>query len=174
MISLLFISACLVQTGVATREELIAGFTRLSSDVIELRNEIESSISNRCNSILGCYQSSYDECQSEYTNAQSCPSFETFGYAISECGTGNRCNGLFDDSITTVRLPANLATGPNGNPQNHEVTEAICYSRSAQRWMVQKYNNDKQFWNSIGVAAPQMYFGRYVLCFDFYIVTPND
>lgn len=121
-------------TAYAGREELIQGISRLNSDVIELRNEIERSISNRCNSIRGCYMASYDECNSEYTDRQICPSFQELGFAINGCGRGEKCNGLFDETITTVRLPASIATGPNGNPKNPEVVEAICYTRSAQSW----------------------------------------
>lgn len=143
----------------ATREDLVAGIQRLSSDVIELKNVVESSISNRCDSIRGCYKTSYDECQSKYTKRQSCPSIYDIGYAIPECGRGVNCNGLFDHTITTVRLPANIANGPNGNPKNPEVIEAVCYTRTAQRWMVQKYNQDKNLWKSLNVTSPQMYFG---------------
>ena len=107
----------------ATEQDLINLITRLNSDVIELRNEIESSISTRCDSIRGCYQSSYDECQSEYdTSSQTCPSVDELGYAIEECGAGIKCNGLFDSGVTTVRIPEQLAQGPNRNPTNPSVS----------------------------------------------------
>lgn len=154
-------AACLVQSFAvrAAQEELIRGIQRLNSDVIELRNEVESSISRRCDSIEGCYKTSFDECRSEYTSRQHCPSLDLLGYAVPGCGSGTNCNGLFDSTITTVRLPANLATGANGNPANAEVVEAVCYSRSAEKWMVQKYNEDKQLWKSLNVSSPRMYFG---------------
>ncbi len=81
------------------------------------------------------------------------------GYAIPECGSGKNCNGLFDHTISTVRLPASLATGQNGNPTDADVVEAVCYTRTAQHWMVDKYNQDKSFWQAIGVSSPQMFFG---------------
>lgn len=102
---------------------------------------------------------SFDECQSAYTARQQCPSKDELGFAIPECGTGAACNGLFDYSVTTVRLPASAATGPGSNPTNAEVIEAVCYTRTAQSWMVRKYEEDKQWWKSIGVSSPQMYFG---------------
>ena len=163
MILLPFIAAAyvvqIIPVTTATRQDLVVGVNRLSSDVIALRNEIERSISNRCASIRGCYKSSYGECQSEYTTQQTCPSIDEIGFAISDCGSGKRCNGLFDKSITTVRIPATLATGENGNPTNPEVVEAICYTRTAQAWMVNKYNQDKEVWKSLGVDSPQMFFG---------------
>ena len=67
----------------AAREDLIAIIERLNSDLLELRNEIEYSISNRCASIAGCAKSSYDECQSEYTKSQQCPAFEKYGASMS-------------------------------------------------------------------------------------------
>jgi len=193
----------------AARQDLIAIIQRLNSDLLELRNEIEKSISKRCASIAACSKSSYDECQSEYTESQMCPAFEKYGtssfiiissqnvsssprtllillhpsllniysilklsihfhflslflfqgYAIPECGSGQSCNGLFDHTISTVRLPANLATGHNGNPTDPNVVEAICYTQIAQDWMVNKYNQDMKFWQNIGVSSPQMFFG---------------
>ena len=83
----------------------------------------------------------------------------SLGYSIPECGSGVSCNGLFDHTISTVRLPANLATGHDANPTDADVVEAVCYTRTAQRWMVQKYTQDNQFWQSIGVSSPQMFFG---------------
>lgn len=150
----------LLTVSEATREDLIRGINRLNSDVIELRNEIEKAISGRCDSIRGCYKTNFDECQSNYTRQQTCPSFANIGYAVPECGTGNNCNGLFDYSITTVRIPQNLRTGKDGNPTNPEVIEAVCYTRTAQRWMVKKYNEDKDIWSKdLNVSSPQMFFG---------------
>ena len=40
-----------------------------------------------------------------------------------------------------------------------KVIEAICASRKAEGWMVKKYQKDKAFWKSLGVASPQMYIG---------------
>lgn len=151
---------CLFKTFAgATLQDLKLGVDRLNSDVIELRNAVEQAITNRCDSIEGCYKSSYDECRSKYTTDQYCPSLDELGYSIRECGSGSRCNGLFDNSITTVRLPAYEATGNNGNPEKIEVIEAVCYSRSAEEWMLNKYKEDKQLWNSLGVESPRMYFG---------------
>jgi hypothetical protein len=157
--SILAVCLCRSLTVGATLQDLVLGIQRLNSDVIELRNKVESSISRRCDSIAGCYKSSFDECRSEYTSLQQCPSLELLGYAIPECGSGMKCNGLFDTTITTVRLPSNLATGVDGNPTNAEVIEAVCYTRSAEKWMVKKYNEDKQLWKSLNVSSPRMYFG---------------
>lgn len=159
MFLLYFMAAFIIQTASADREDLLRGIAQLNSDVLELRNEIEASISGRCDSIRGCYKSSYDECRSQYTTNQVCPSFEQLGYAIPECGSGKRCNGLFDSTITTVRMPNSIRNGKNGNPTNPEVVEAICYTRTAERWMVQKSQDDEDVWNNLGVSPPQMYFG---------------
>jgi hypothetical protein len=52
-----------------------------------------------------------------------------------------------------------LATGVDGNPTNAEVIEAVCYTRSAEKWMLKKFNEDKQLWKSLNVSSPRMYFG---------------
>jgi len=149
-------------------EELEALITRLNSDVIELRNEVESSIANRCNTIRGCYNASYDECQSAYTNMQTCPGESEFGIVFAACGAGSRCNGLIDYAVSTVRIPENLARGPNRNPTNPEVIEDVCMTVPTQRWMVKKYAEDKAFWSSLGAAPPQMYFGSDTGVFRIY------
>ena len=137
---LLVLALATIEESNADLERLNEVFVRLNGDVIELRNELEQSIvgSRRCDSILTCEKTQYDECRSEYTADQFCPSFQQLGFAIDECGSGKRCNGLIDDTITTVRLPAPLATGPHGNPNSPEVIESVCSSRSAQRFMIDK------------------------------------
>jgi len=141
---------------------------RLNSDVIELRNEVESSILSRCDSIRGCLKSSYDECQSSYTKAQTCPSEKELGIVFAACGTGSRCNGLIDYSVSTVRIPENLAQGPKRNPTNPAVIEDVCMTLPTQKWMVKKYWEEKTFWSELNVSRPQMYFGSDTGVFRIY------
>lgn len=152
----------------AGEEELESLIMRLNSDVIELRNEVESSIETRCDSISGCWMSSYHECQSAYTQLQTCPSESELGIVFAQCGAGIRCNGLIDFSVSTVRIPANLAKGPNQNPTNPNVIEDVCMTAPTQRWMVKKYASDRSFWSSLDVAPPQMYFGADTGVFRIY------
>ena len=166
-IIILCISATL-QISCAGEVELGALITRVNSDVIEFRNQVESSIARRCDSIRGCFKSSYDECQSAYTKLQSCPSEKEFGIVFSLCGAGSRCNGLIDYSVSTVRIPENLARGPNRNPINPAVIEDICMTLPTQRWMIEKNIEEESFWSSIGVARPQMYFGSDTGVFRIY------
>ena len=102
----------------AARKDLIAIIQRLNADLLELRNEIEHSISNRCASIAGCSKSSYDECQSEYTTRQTCPAFEKYGASSSlfvnivncckdKIGHMNmlNCAWMYDSSHATIPSP---------------------------------------------------------------------
>lgn len=125
--SYLSLAITLILAIPATSDEqaLTTLIQRLNSDVIELRNEIEFAYANRCDTINGCSRNSYDECQSELSAAQTCPSFSELGYAVEECGRGETCNALFDYELTTVRLPANLARGPNKNPTDPVVSVAL-------------------------------------------------
>ena len=127
----------------AGEEELEALIMRLNSDVIELRNEVESSIETRCDSIRGCWMSSFHECQSAYTQLQTGPSQVKLDIACAQCRAVHRCNGLIDFSVSTVRIPANLARGPNQNPTNPNVIEDVCMTAPTQRWMVKKYASDR-------------------------------
>mmetsp|Transcript_1326 Transcript_1326/g.2174 ORF Transcript_1326/g.2174 Transcript_1326/m.2174 type:complete len:678 (+) Transcript_1326:203-2236(+) len=165
---LILILSAVLHIARAGEEELEALIFRLNSDVIELRNEVESSIATRCDSIRGCLKSSYDECQSAYTELQSCPSESELGIVFTVCGAGSRCNGLIDYSVSTVRIPENLAQGPDRNPTNPAVIEDVCMTLPTQRWMVKKYWEEKTFWSSLGVARPQMYFGSDTGVFRIY------
>jgi hypothetical protein len=109
----------LITVSEATREDLIRGINRLNSDVIELRNEVEKAISGRCDSIRGCYKTNFDECQSNYTRQQTCPSFADIGYAVPECGTGksafvllcmNSCKPHVLTEVTTSSLSETRTT----------------------------------------------------------------
>ena len=166
--SIMFILSAVLHLARAGEEELLALITRLNTDIIELRNEVESSITTRCDSIRGCRKSSYDECQSKYTSLQSCPGKSQLGIVFSECGAGERCNGLIDYAVSTVRIPENLAQGPDRNPTNPAVIEDVCMTIPTQRWMVKKYNEERTFWSSLGVAPPQMYFGSDTGVFRIY------
>ena len=118
----LFVYTSCTQSVTADEQALITLINRLNSDVIELRNQIETSYSNRCDAILGCPRANYDECQSEMSSSQTCPGIAQLGYAVPECGKGELCNALFDYGSTTVRLPGHLVSGPNSNPTNPMVS----------------------------------------------------
>lgn len=167
--NLFFILSSVFYVATAGNETgLEALINRLNSDVIELRNEVESSILRRCDSIRGCLKSSYDECQSSYTELQTCPSEKELGIVFTVCGAGSRCNGLIDYSVSTVRIPENLAQGPNRNPTNPAVIEDVCMTLPTQKWMVQKYWEEKTFWSELNVSRPQMYFGSDTGVFRIY------
>lgn len=107
-----------VEFAAADEQSLLSLITRLNSDVIELRNEVEVHYSNRCDTILGCTYANYDECLSELSSGQTCPSVEDLGYNIDECGSGKSCNGLFDFTQTTVRLPNGTVEGVGRVPKS--------------------------------------------------------
>lgn len=126
-LSYLLIACLLISTATANEQALLSLINRLNSDVIELRNEVELHYQNRCDAILGCTYASYDECLSEFTSGQSCPTKDQLGYAVEECGAGVNCNGLFDYTSTTVRLPNVTVKDPDGdrNPKNPLVSAVV-------------------------------------------------
>lgn len=122
---LLFV--CLFASSTADEQSLLTLIKRLNADVIELRNEVERHYQNRCDAILGCTFASFDECLSEFTSGQSCPSKEQLGYSVEECGAGVNCNGLFDFTSTTIRLPNATVIDPAGDrtPNNPSVSGRV-------------------------------------------------
>lgn len=127
MIYLCLLLAALCFCTNADEQALLTLINRLNSDVIELRNEVELHHSKRCDAILGCTQASYDECLSELSSGQSCPSKDQLGYAVDECGLGENCNGLFDFTSTTVRLPNGTVVDPNGDRTPKNPIVSVCF-----------------------------------------------
>ena len=118
IISNLAIASCLLVSTAADEQDLLTLIKRLNSDVIQLRNEVEYHYGRRCDAILGCTYASYDECLSEMSAGQTCPSGAELGYAVEECGSGKNCNGLFDFTSTTVRLPNRTVVGEDRAPKD--------------------------------------------------------
>lgn len=132
---------------------------RLQSDVLAYRNAVESAYDNRCSSstMNTCQKNNYNECTSQYPN-QTCPSADHA--VISACGKGELCNGLFDWSVSTVRLPKSLAKGPQGNPTDPQIIETICYSRRTDDFLKNMFSTSDSFWEKHGMPYhPMMYFG---------------
>jgi len=133
---------------------------KMTSDVRDFAAEIERVYSDRCTitTLEKCTKTNYDECLSEYPN-QYCPGGNVF--SVPSCGDGIRCGGLFDFTVSSVSLPAHVTDGEDGNPSpsNMEVKEEICYSRQAEKFMVERFDLDKNYWRNMGVDSPQKFFG---------------
>mmetsp|Transcript_39498 Transcript_39498/g.118569 ORF Transcript_39498/g.118569 Transcript_39498/m.118569 type:complete len:168 (-) Transcript_39498:1689-2192(-) len=101
-------------------DALISAMKRLQDDVLQYRNEVERAYTERCwsRTLNTCQKNNFNECSSRYPN-QTCPSAKYT--VVTECGTGDMCNGLFDWSVSTVRLPLALANGPENNPTDTDV-----------------------------------------------------
>jgi len=123
-----FIICCLVfSSNAADEQALLTLINRLNTDAIELRNEIETNNLKRCDAIMGCTYANYDECLSELSSGKTCPSKVELGYNIDECGSGNSCNGLFDYTATTVRLPNSTVVGNERVPKSPEVRVSLTF-----------------------------------------------
>jgi len=132
---------------------------RLEVNVLAYRNAVESAYNSRCssNTLNTCQKNNYDECSSLYPN-QTCPSSDFA--VISQCGKGELCNGLFDWSVSTVRLPRALADGPGNNPTDPQIIETICYSRQTDNFLKNLFGRNDSFWEDRGMSyRPAMYFG---------------
>jgi hypothetical protein len=103
----------LVVTSLAGTAELEQVIEKMGQDVVELARQVEVLYSSRCTIALeNCYRNNYEHCFSTLPNA-TCPASDEF---IIEACKG--CGALFDYTVSTVRLPKEVANGENGNPMD--------------------------------------------------------
>ena len=134
--------------------------TQMEADCLAFRDEIEAAYSQRCSTdtLNQCARGNYNDCASTFPN-QIC--MDPSELVIQQCGDGRSCNALWDKSITTVAFPAALAQGEGNNPTDSELVETVCYTRHAEDYMVQKYEDDAAFWAQFGTSPSWSYFGAH-------------
>lgn len=135
---------------------------KLERDVVDFARAIESFYSTRCQDLQleNCTKGNHDDCQSIYPN-QECLAGES--YHVPLCGesavNGQGCSGLVDFSTSTVRIPSDLASGENNNPTDPQVIETVCYTQAMDEWLQSRREQDKDYWDDLGVAPWAWYFG---------------
>lgn len=154
--ALLLLISKKVLAGESEFEELLQ---KMENDVLELAHEAEQTYQDRClpETLDSCYDNNYEECMSEYPDA-SCPG--GIELRIPACGDGtDKCGGLFDYTISTTRIPEELTSGHDRNPENYRVRETVCYTRGLDEWFIQKHSEDLRFWEDLGVESPSKMYG---------------
>lgn len=68
---------------------------------------------------------------------------------------------MWDKGTSTVTLPASIAKAPFDNPSDPEVIESACYSRLAEKYMINKYKDDEEFWSKYNIQPSWSYFGAH-------------
>jgi len=139
-------------------QQVTAILTRMEADCLAFRDEIEAAYLQRCDTLDQCARGNYNDCASAFPN-QIC--MDPSELVIQQCGDGRSCNALWDKSVSTVAFPAALAQGEDNNPTDHELVETVCYSRLAEEYMVNKYEEDSAFWAKFGTAPSWTYFGAH-------------
>jgi len=146
------LAAVLAAPGAATLADLSALMEKQEGLVLELAKEVEEQQALRCGiTASDCQEMSYDNCGTRYPY-QTCPAS---GLDIAACGD---CGGLFDYTVTSVRLAESVRTDGDNNPLDDEVKETVCYTRHLEEWLVSK-NADNEATQVYGDRLPQMYFG---------------
>mmetsp|Transcript_17970 Transcript_17970/g.32529 ORF Transcript_17970/g.32529 Transcript_17970/m.32529 type:complete len:631 (-) Transcript_17970:1364-3256(-) len=149
LLSVLFSTASLLifcsASSLDRENEVKLIMQRMEYDVLAFRDEMERAYTARCDTptLTECSENNFNDCSSTYPNQQCMKADEL---VVSSCGDGESCNGLWDKTQSTVRIPANLAQAPQDNPSDPEVVESVCYSRLAEEYMVEKYNNGNQMY----------------------------
>ena len=142
----------LAAPAAATLADLEALMEKQEGLVLELAKEVEEQQALRCGiTASDCQEMSYDNCGTRYP-FQTCPAS---GLDIAACGD---CGGLFDYTVTSVRLAESVRTDGDNNPLDDEVKETVCYTRHLESWLVSK-NADNEATQVYGDRLPQMYFG---------------
>ncbi|KAL7568066.1 hypothetical protein ACA910_020784 [Epithemia clementina (nom. ined.)] len=118
--------------------------------------------------MTSCINANYAECQTKPYPQEKCLAGPS--YQIDACGSSQSpsCGGLWDTSVSSVRIPAEYTTGPGGNLAEPKQIESICFSRYLDEWFVQKHAADLGYWRSYGVEPRSMYFGSQNGAFHIY------
>ena len=137
----------------ATLNDLSALMEQQEGLVLELAAEVEVQHRQRCGlTVSDCQEKSYDNCGTRYP-CQTCPAS---GLDIAACGSGK--GGLFDYTVSSVRLAGTVDTDADNNPRDDEVKETVCYTRHLDDWFVST-NADNEATGVYGDRLPQLYFG---------------
>lgn len=118
--------------------------------------QVEQVYANRCSpsTFSMCQDSNYAECSSVSSNPECFP-----------FGSGER---LEDTTISAVRIPEILQTGPDGNPTDSKTIESVCYSAALDSYFNATYESDSMFWQGLDSPPPQLYFGSESGAFRIY------
>ena len=155
------LAAVLAAPAAATLADLSALMEKQEGLVLELAKEVEEQQALRCGiTASDCQEMSYDNCGTRYP-FQTCPAS---GLDIAACGD---CGGLFDYTVTSVRLAESVRTDGDNNPLDDEVKETVCYTRHLEEWLVTK-KADNEATQVYGDRLPQMYFGGHNGAFRIY------
>ena len=154
--------AVLAAPAAATLADLSALMEKQEGLVLELASEVEQQHRLRCGlTVSDCQGMSYDNCGTRYP-CQTCPAD---GLDIAACGTGK--GGLFDYTVSSVRLAGTADTDADNNPRADEVKETVCYTRHLDDWFVSTNANNEAS-QVYGDRLPQMYFGGHNGAFRIY------
>ena len=152
----------LAAPAAATLADLSALMEKQEGLVLELASEVEAQHALRCGlTVSDCQEMSYDNCGTFYPS-QICPAD---GLDIAACGTGK--GGLFDYTVSSVRLAGTVDTDGDNNPRDDEVKETICYTRHLDDWFV-RTNTANEATEVYGDRLPQLYFGGHNGAFRIY------
>ena len=156
------LAAVLAAPAAATLADLEALMEKQEGLVLELAKEVEEQQALRCGiTVSDCQEMSYDNCGTRYPS-QTCPAD---GLDIAACGGGQ--GGLFDYTVSSVRLAGTVNTDGDNNPLDDEVKETVCYTRHLDDWFVST-NADNEATEVYGDRLPQLYFGGHNGAFRIY------
>mmetsp|Transcript_26399 Transcript_26399/g.54448 ORF Transcript_26399/g.54448 Transcript_26399/m.54448 type:complete len:718 (-) Transcript_26399:87-2240(-) len=154
--------AVLIAVDAATLEQEIefkAVLERMESDVLALRDEIERVYQYRCDlsTLDDCGYNNYNDCSSTYPIEECIVQND---YAL-QCGDGKACTASWDKSQSEISIPASLALETGGNPSDPEIIESVCYTKLAEPYLVEKYEEDTKYWSKHDVTPSWTYFGAH-------------
>ena len=156
------LAVVLAAPAAATLADLEALMEKQEGLVLTLASQVEQQHRLRCGlTVSDCQGMSYDNCGTRYP-CQTCPAD---GLDIAACGTGK--GGLFDYTVSSVRLAGTVDTDGDNNPRDDEVKETVCYTRHLDDWFVST-NADNQASQVYGDQLPQLYFGGHNGAFRIY------
>lgn len=146
---------------------------KLENDVVEFGQHLEGLYSNRCKDaqLQNRRRGNYDACQSAFPNAE-CLGDTSFHVATC-AGQEEFCPGMYDFSVSTVRLPAHLLS-EDINTTDSRALEAVGYTQGMEEWLQDKRAADEHFWHEMDIQPRAWHFGSTSGAFRIYPARPSE
>ena len=137
----------------------------MEDDTLELKAEVERLYQKRCDieTLGSCGRQVHDHCVSSLSGRE-CIVGNVLGHPMcdfksNQTASTTPCGTRYTYEHSVVMLHESLKGGVDDNPTDPQVVESICFTQGLDKYLVDKYYADREFWADFGVEPAWMEFG---------------
>lgn len=175
LINLILHNSSITNVNAENLDVLEDMLNKITQDTLAFKRHFETLLlsENRCDQskLDECANANYDGCVSEYPQP-ACPGGI---WAIPDCGKGKEggCGAFFDFTASTLRLAPSIDVDLSFNPNEDSVKNTICYSKQAEPYMIEKTEEEEEYWQRYSTSAPWFHYGAEDGIFRIYPGNPK-